>query len=464
MGPDLSDLCPESVWSGLIEIILDVGQYPELRFNDRIDVLQSVGKITEDHLKGIETRMGGFNDQNRAGLNQTLHRVSALWSNQGKLLGVTIRLGRSIQGCLDGIESILDSDESILFVAPPGKGKTTKLREAARILSTQHQKRVMIVDSSNEIAGMGDVVHKGVGRARRLQVLDGSLQADKMIEAVENHMPEVLIVDEIGTVEKAEAARSISERGVRLIASAHGHSLANIIKNPTLVDLVGGIQAVILGDDEARFRGCQKTILERKALPTFNIMVEIESFDSCQVIWDVKQAVDQYLRGEWEQPESTELQTEDLEGTWVYPFGVNTHKLSAAIKTLNVNLGITQKISDADFVLTTRSKIKGKSKLPMLLKGKDKQLHIIRIDTEKNIRDFLRRYFDLETSDDEIEDEVAAEIVAICDTVHSQKQVQDASPRNAFFRKIQHEIVESKGLHSVSVGTEPNRRVRVFPS
>ncbi len=185
----------------------------------------------------------------------------------------------------------------------PGVGKTTMLREAARVEAEEMRKRVVIVDTSNEIAGDGDIPHAGIGRARRMQVPRPSEQHAVMIEAVENHMPEVIVIDEIGTELEALAARTIAERGVQLIGTAHGTRLENLLLNPTLVDLVGSIQAVTLGDDEARRRGTQKTVLERKAPPTFDVLIEIHAWNALAVYRDVAAAVDALLAGVLPAPE-----------------------------------------------------------------------------------------------------------------------------------------------------------------
>src|SRR3989442_2470881 len=186
---------------------------------------------------------------------------------------LTLRVGRAVYGTMEIIRDVVEAGRSILLLGKPGVGKTTLLREVARVLADEMGKRVVIVDTSNEIAGDGDIPHPGIGRARRMQVATPSLQHAVMIEAVENHMPEVVVIDEIGTEQEAAAARTIAERGVQLIATAHGNTLENLMLNPTLSDLVGGIQTVTLSDEEARRRGTQKSVLERKAPPTFQTLV-----------------------------------------------------------------------------------------------------------------------------------------------------------------------------------------------
>src|SRR5436190_18578782 len=193
----------------------------------------------------------------------------------------------------------------------PGIGKTTMLREAARVLADDLDKRVVVVDTSNEIAGDGDIPHPAIGKARRMQVRTPSLQHEVMIEAVENHMPQVIVIDEIGTELEAQAARTIAERGVQLIGTAHGNTLDNLMLNPTLSDLIGGIQSVTLGDEEARRRRTQKSVLERKAPPTFDVVIEIQDREKVLVHGDVAETVDSILRGDVQSPE---LRWRDDEG------------------------------------------------------------------------------------------------------------------------------------------------------
>ena len=280
----------------LIEIVLDLGRKPEARFVDSTCYL-SENYITRDDLEYSIARVGQFSSDNRAGIESTLHRISAIRNRQEKIIGLTCRIGRAVFGTILMIRELVESGQSILLLGRPGVGKTTALREIARVLADELEKRVVIIDTSNEIAGDGDVPHPAIGRARRMQVARPELQHQVMIEAVENHMPEVIIIDEIGTELEALAARTIAERGVQLVGTAHGNHLENLIKNPTLSDLIGGIQSVTLGDDEARRRGSQKTVLERKAPPTFQIAVEMWERQKWVVHEEVAQTVDQILRG-----------------------------------------------------------------------------------------------------------------------------------------------------------------------
>lgn len=280
----------------LIEVVLDLGRLPEARFSDRAVYIRDE-PVTQEEIQHCIERVGMFSSDNRAGIERTLHRISAIRNRTGDIIGLTCRIGRAIYGTIVMIRDLVETGQSILLLGRPGVGKTTALREIARVLADDLGKRVVIIDTSNEIAGDGDVPHPAIGRARRMQVARPELQHQVMIEAVENHMPEVIVIDEIGTELEALAARTIAERGVQLVGTAHGNSVENLIKNPTLSDLVGGIQSVTLGDDEARRRRTQKTVLERKAPPTFAIAVEMLERQRWVVHDDVSATIDTLLRG-----------------------------------------------------------------------------------------------------------------------------------------------------------------------
>ncbi len=288
--------------SNLIEVVMDLGRRPEARFPGRAEYLSET-PITREHLDYCTARVGSFSGDNRAGIEQTLHRISAIRNRQGEVIGLTCRVGRAVFGTIGMIRDLVETGRSILMLGRPGVGKTTALREIARVLADELEKRVVIIDTSNEIAGDGDIPHPAIGRARRMQVARPELQHQVMIEAVENHMPEVIVIDEIGTELEALAARTIAERGVQLIGTAHGNQIENLVKNPTLSDLVGGIQSVTLGDDEARRRGSQKSVLERKAPPTFEIAVEMLERDRWVVHEQVAETVDVLLRGRRPNPQ-----------------------------------------------------------------------------------------------------------------------------------------------------------------
>jgi nucleoside-triphosphatase THEP1 len=337
-------------------------------------------------------------------MERTLHRISAIRNRRGNVVGLTCRVGRAVYGTIGIIEDLIDSGESILILGKPGVGKTTMLREAARILA--EKKRVVIVDTSNEIGGDGDVPHPAVGAARRMQVPKPSLQHEVMIEAVENHNPEVIVIDEIGTEKEAAAARTIAERGVQLIGTAHGSTLENLMANPTLVDLLGGLQAVTLGDDEARKRGTQKTVLERKAPPTFEVVVEIRSRDLLMVHRDVAATVDALLRGAMAMPE---VRMRDQQGKItitperapapppprskasyrLFPYGVSRSRIEKAINNTGAAVTLTGDLREADLVLTLKGQYR---KMPKGLKKAEQRglpIEVIRSNTVTQIEGFL---------------------------------------------------------------------------
>ena len=287
----------------IIEVVMDLGRRPEARFGGGGEEVLLDREIGSEDIQYVVDHVGSFGEDNRAGIERTLHRISAIRNRNRKIVGLTCRVGRAVFGTIEIVEDLVESGRSILIMGRPGIGKTTMLREAARVLADELDKRVVIVDTSNEIAGDGDIPHPGIGRARRMQVSSPALQHAVMIEAVENHMPEVIVIDEIGTELEALAARTIAERGVQLIGTAHGNNLDNLMLNPTLSDLIGGIQTVTLGDDEARRRRTQKSVLERKAPPTFDVVVEIADRDRVAVHADVAETVDGLLRGEPLAPE-----------------------------------------------------------------------------------------------------------------------------------------------------------------
>ena len=316
-------------FDALLEIVLDLGRPPSARYQER-EIQLAQTEITTEQLDEIVHHLGDFGDDNRAGIARTLHRISCLRNRQRKIVGLTMRVGRAVTGSVALIEDLLTDGASVLLLGRPGVGKTTLLREVARVLAEQG-KRVVIVDTSNEIAGDGDIPHAGIGRARRMQVETPERQHAVMVEAVENHMPEVIVIDEIGTELEALAARTIAERGVQLVATAHGNTLANLMLNPTLADLIGGIQTVTLSDEEARRRGTRKSVLERKAPPTFNALVEIQSFTRVAVQSDVGATVDALLHGRTVEPEIREV---DDDG--------RVHRYPGAQSTLPAQRGVNE--------------------------------------------------------------------------------------------------------------------------
>jgi stage III sporulation protein SpoIIIAA len=280
----------------LIEIVLDLGRRPEARFVSGPEYL-SQKIISWQDIDYLTKRVSKFSNENRAGIERTLHRISCIRNRQFLINGLTCRVGRAVFGTISVVRDLLESKKSILILGKPGVGKTTIIREIARVLADEMEKRVIIIDTSNEIAGDSDIPHSGIGRARRMQVAKTELQHQVMLEAVENHMPQVIIIDEIGTELEVLAARTIAEKGVQLVGTTHGNCLENLIKNPPLADLIGGIQYVTLSDDEAKRRGTQKSILERKAYPAFEIIIEINQQNLWTIHEDVKNSVDSFLRG-----------------------------------------------------------------------------------------------------------------------------------------------------------------------
>ncbi|MBM5813275.1 MAG: AAA family ATPase [Cyanobacteria bacterium M_DeepCast_100m_m1_067] len=301
-----TSLATEEAREQLLEVVLDLGRVPEARYPGQVRALGQL-PLERSDLAAVVERLGIFGGDNRAGIERTLHRISAIRNRSGEIVGLTCRVGRAVFGTVAMVRDLLDSGESLLLMGRPGVGKTTALREIARVLADDLGKRVVVIDTSNEIAGDGDIPHPAIGCARRMQVARPELQHQVMIEAVENHMPEVIVIDEIGTELEAQAARTIAERGVMLVATAHGNALENLIKNPTLSDLVGGIQSVTLGDEEARRRRTQKTVLERAAEPTFSLAVEMHSRHRWLVHRDVARTVDLLLRGQSARPQVREL-------------------------------------------------------------------------------------------------------------------------------------------------------------
>jgi stage III sporulation protein SpoIIIAA len=362
--------------SELLEVILDLGRLPEARFPHRELVLNS-RKVSQSDIDYVVSRIGEFSGDNRAGINHTLHRISAIRNRNGYIIGLTCRVGRAVFGTVGMIQDLIESGKNVLLLGRPGIGKTTMLREVARVLADDFKKRVIVIDTSNEIAGDGDIPHPAIGHARRMQVAAPAEQHAVMIEAVENHMPEVIIIDEIGTELEAQAARTIAERGVQLVGTAHGNTLENLIMNPTLSDLIGGVQTVTLGDEEARRRHTQKSILERKAPPTFAMVVEIVDYYKVTVHPDVTEAVDALLHG---RPPKAEVRSMNEDGevkreaitsplTWeskeeekqpektlrFYLFGANRSRLEQTAKEGRKQLKIAADIKQADIFLTTRS-------------------------------------------------------------------------------------------------------------
>ncbi|MEW6030994.1 MAG: R3H domain-containing nucleic acid-binding protein [Chloroflexota bacterium] len=495
----------------LLEIILDLGRVPTARFVEQ-EIPLSEKEVARAEIDYVVERIGDFDADNRAGMERTLHRISGIRNRRGAIVGLTCRVGRAVYGTIDIIEDIIMSGKSLLILGRPGVGKTTLLREAARILA--ESRRVVIVDTSNEIGGDGDVPHPAVGKARRMQVKVPTLQHEVMIEAVENHNPEVIVIDEIGRELEAQAARTIAERGVQLIGTAHGITLDNLLLNPTLSDLVGGIEAVTLSDEEARRRGTQKTVLERRAPPTFDVLIEIQTRERFAVHADIMASVDALLRGF---PLPPEIRTRDADGqiriekaapapksrveakevkpprrgrqpvmpvetpsqplkpsqpvtgaalqtVRVYPFGVARNRLMQAAKRLGVPAIIVREPSEADALVTLRSYYRDRQQAIVDAEGRGLPIYVLRANTVGQVEQFMSDLFNLPSdqfTSGEMEG-VRSETQQAIQAVLNGERWVDLPPGPSLVRRLQHEMARQAELVSHSYGKEPRRHVRIF--
>jgi stage III sporulation protein AA len=510
----------------LLEIVLDLGRRPEARYIDRELTLSDL-EITQADIDLVVGRVGEFDADNRAGMERTLHRISALRNRRGHIVGLTCRVGRAVYGTIDIIEDIVASGKSILMLGRPGVGKTTMLREVARILADGNPpgrppKRVVIVDTSNEIGGDGDIPHPAVGRARRMQVRQPNLQHEVMIEAVENHNPEVIVIDEIGRELEAEAARTIAERGVQLIGTAHGNTLDNLLLNPTLSDLVGGIESVTLSDEEARRRGTQKTVLERRAPPTFDVLVEIQDRQRLIVHHDVAMSVDNLLRGRFVETElryrdeagqihrmaqqpaqpvprgrkerSRELPMErgqavepayageydeelpasdlamipaggpraSLKPVKAFSYGIARTKLEEGAQRLRVPLIVVADLEEADIVVTVKNYYRKRPKMIGEAEKNGTTVHVLRASTQMQIDRFLSDLFGLSSEDVDPYSIAMRDVQDAIQRLNTGIRSVDLTPQPAHIRRMQHELIREAQLISHSYGREPYRRVRIY--
>jgi stage III sporulation protein SpoIIIAA len=464
--------------SELLEIVLDLGRPPEARYPHREVILSQI-EVTDADIEHVVSRIGCFSGDNRAGIERTLHRISAMRNREGRIVGLTLRVGRAVFGTVKIIQDLVESGKSVLLLGRPGIGKTTMLREMARVLADDSKKRVIVVDTSNEIAGDGDIPHPAIGHARRMQVPTPTMQHAVMIEAVENHMPEVIIIDEIGTSLEAEAARTIAERGVQLIGTAHGNTLENLMLNPTLSDLVGGIQTVTLGDEEARRRHTQKSILERKAPPTFDIVVEMLERDRVNVHPDVGKAVDAILQG---RQADTEIRWFDENGEVkrdrvtappaakkkesvpareiprIYLFGINRSKLEQAARERGAALEITSDLKQSNLLLTAKNYYRRKPQKIIDAEIAGIPIYAVKSNNLPQLRQCLDTIL---TRQQEPPASAMAEAEQAINQVKDGKGPIELSPQNAYIRRLQHLVAERHGLVSHSLGKEPRRRVQI---
>jgi stage III sporulation protein SpoIIIAA len=499
----------------LLEIVMDLGRVPEARYPGREMVL-STREIAPEDIDYVVARIGAFGDDNRAGIERTLHRISCIRNRRGRIVGLTCRVGRAVYGTIRVIEDLIKTGKSTLMLGRPGVGKTTMLREVARVLADDMNKRVVIVDTSNEIAGDGDIPHPAIGQARRMQVPTPALQHAVMIEAVENHMPEVIVIDEIGTELEAAAARTIAERGVQLVATAHGNELENLMMNPTLSDLVGGIQSVTLGDEEARRRGTQKSILERKAPPTFDIVVEIQNWDRVAVHRDVAETVDALLRGYTMPAEVRELDEAgevrvietprsaalagrrgdrarrrpgfgssngsgalaaegdgDARGGGaemprrIYPFGISRNRLEQAIRETGSRATIADDLQGADAVMTLRTYFRRKPQAIRDAEARGIPIYVLKTNTVVQMEQSLLAMNSwnagpMEAAGPPVQYAMQEAEDAIASMLNGQDATVELTPQNAYIRRLQHQLAQRYNLASRSAGREPYRRVRIY--
>jgi stage III sporulation protein SpoIIIAA len=506
---------------GLLEVVLDLGRVPTARY-PRGEIVLSEEGVQDQEIEQVVAQISAFGEDNRAGIPRTLHRISAIRNRRGRIVGLTLRIGRSVQGSAGLARDLFEDGQSVLILGAPGVGKTTMLREAARILADEFNKRVVIVDTSNEIGGDGDIPHAAIGRARRMQVPRPELQHQVMIEAVENHTPEVIVIDEIGSSLEADAARTIAERGVQLIGTAHGNTLQNLMQNPTLSDLIGGIESVTLSDEEARRRGTQKTVLERRNPPTFDALVEIQAFDRVAVHRDIAATVDALLRGfegeaevrtlgsageiasvervpvqerhdapsagrgttlaglrspdrePLDRPRRTAISSLAAPATAstaagvpggpqrrIMPFGISRSRLEEAISTTRANAAVVDSIRDADAILTLRPYYRRRSGPLRDAEARGIPVYVLRNNSERQIEQSLYAMRNGAQATDPTTGALREAEEAIAAVTFGRTPQVELSPQSSYLRRLQHELVGRHGQRSVSRGREPYRRVVV---
>lgn len=526
---ELLDLLPETlqeqvVANGntdtLLEIVMDLGRKPSARYVSGEQTL-SDNESTREDIDAVVNNIGQFDDDNRAGITRTLHRIAGIRNRRGQVVGLTCRVGRAVYGTVDIIADIVKDGKSVLLLGRPGVGKTTMLREVARLLA--EEKRVIIVDTSNEIGGDGDIPHAAVGKARRMQVPRPSHQHETMIEAVENHNPEVIVIDEIGREREAAAARTINERGVQLIGTAHGNTLENLLLNPTLSDLVGGIESVTLSDDEAKRRGTQKTVLERRSPPTFSVLVEIQERQRLLLHTDVAASIDAMLRGftfdiemRWRDEEGKlhqelqemllasaavtgkrELSEDEMKGGKngrsprrkgkrspadqstivsaketktksknIYAYGVSRSRLKSAARRLGTHVVLVDHLDEADILVTLKSYYRKQRRLVTEAEQQRVPVYVLRANTTTQMENFLHQVFELETAvsgqDGDPFETAVSEAERAITLIKAGQPGVDLSPASAAVRRYQHQLATQAGLVSRSFGSDAQRYVRVF--
>ena len=502
LPPALAEAARRLPGEELVEIVMDLGRQPQARLTERVEALAD-NPVTEADLAHVVGEVGRFTRDNRAGIEGTLHRIACIRNRQGEVVGLTLRVGRAVFGTIEPVRELVTAGTGVLLLGRPGVGKTTRLREIARVLADEVGRRVIVIDTSNEIGGDGDIPHPSIGSARRMQVAQPDQQHGVMIEAVENHTPEVIVIDEIGTAAETEAARTIAERGVQLIGTAHGTSLENLVANPTLADLVGGVQTVTLGDDEARTRRSQKTVNERKRDPTFSAVVEIASRDQLIVHPDTGRAVDALLRGvtpRGQVRDSVTGETVDAQvgaavatavephgdedndnevvapppapapgssggekSVRIYGYAISRESLDKVVRALKLNARTVSRAERADMIIALRAR-REDNRLQGLLADSGADLHLVKRNSTAQIRRVLTDVFNIVPGEDAADVEAAArEAEAAAEQARRDGQPVALTPYPAPIRRMQHRIAMRHYLVAESEGSDPHRHLVIQP-